>query len=54
MCCPAITGLLAEGSQPHSSALYFDADGSAGEFTQVKFAQFLGNVTLTENNFVVV
>ncbi|PHM05985.1 calcium-binding protein [Nostoc sp. 'Peltigera malacea cyanobiont' DB3992] len=37
-----------------TGALYFDADGSAGEFTQVKFAQLLGNVTLTENNFVVV
>ncbi|MFN6476880.1 calcium-binding protein [Nostoc sp. DedQUE07] len=37
-----------------TGALYFDADGSAGEFTQVKFAQLLGSVTLTENNFVVV
>ncbi|MDZ8258546.1 calcium-binding protein [Nostoc sp. ChiQUE01b] len=37
-----------------TGALYFDADGSASEFTQVKFAQFLGSVTLTENNFVVV
>ncbi|BDI20490.1 hypothetical protein ANSO36C_62920 (plasmid) [Nostoc cf. commune SO-36] len=37
-----------------TGALYFDADGSASEFTQVKFAQLLGNVTLTKNNFVVV
>ncbi|MEH2233603.1 MAG: hypothetical protein V7K71_28855 [Nostoc sp.] len=37
-----------------TGALYFDADGSAGEFTQVKFAQLFGSVTLTENNFVVV
>ncbi|MEH2280215.1 MAG: calcium-binding protein [Nostoc sp.] len=37
-----------------TGALYFDADGSAGEFTQVKFAELLGSVTLTENNFVVV
>ncbi|MBD2534891.1 calcium-binding protein [Nostoc flagelliforme FACHB-838] len=37
-----------------TGALYFDADGSAGEFTQVKFVQLLGNVTLAENNFVVV
>ncbi|QMS88361.1 calcium-binding protein [Nostoc edaphicum CCNP1411] len=34
--------------------LYFDQDGSASGFTQVKFAQLLGGVTLTENNFVVV
>ncbi|MFN6530190.1 calcium-binding protein [Nostoc sp. ChiSLP03a] len=37
-----------------TGALYFDADGNADEFTQVKFAQFLGSVTLTEKNFVVV
>jgi len=37
-----------------AGALYFDADGSAGKFTQVKFAQLLGSVTLTENNFVVI
>ncbi|MEH1830904.1 MAG: calcium-binding protein [Nostoc sp.] len=37
-----------------TGALYFDADGSAAEFTQVKFAQLLGSVTLTENNFVIV
>jgi Ca2+-binding RTX toxin-like protein len=34
--------------------LYFDRDGSASGFTQVKFAQLLGGVTLTETNFVVV
>ncbi|MBN3925184.1 MAG: calcium-binding protein, partial [Nostoc sp. NMS4] len=34
-------------------ALYFDQDGSAGTFTQVKFAQLSGGVTLTENNFAV-
>ncbi|PHM05644.1 hypothetical protein CK516_39715 [Nostoc sp. 'Peltigera malacea cyanobiont' DB3992] len=37
-----------------TGALYFDQDGSAGAFAQVKFAQFSGSVTLTENNFVVV
>ncbi|MEH2174780.1 beta strand repeat-containing protein [Nostoc sp.] len=37
-----------------TDALYFDPDGSADRFTQEKFAQFLGGVTLTEKNFVVV
>ncbi|BDI20179.1 hypothetical protein ANSO36C_59810 [Nostoc cf. commune SO-36] len=37
-----------------TGGLYFDLDGSASGFTQVKFAQLLGGVTLTENNFVVV
>ncbi|MHC5743169.1 MAG: beta strand repeat-containing protein [Nostoc sp.] len=37
-----------------TGALYFDLDGSAGIFTQVKFAQLSGSVTLTEKNFVVV
>ncbi|MEH2043116.1 beta strand repeat-containing protein [Nostoc sp.] len=37
-----------------TGALYFDPDGSASAVTQVKFAQFLGGVTLTEKNFVVV
>ncbi|MEH2279923.1 MAG: calcium-binding protein [Nostoc sp.] len=37
-----------------TGALYFDQDGSAGGFTQVKFAQLSGGVSLTENNFLVV
>ncbi|MEH2454280.1 MAG: calcium-binding protein [Nostoc sp.] len=37
-----------------TGGLYFDQDGSASGFTQIKFAQLLGGVTLTENNFVVV
>ncbi|MEH2258455.1 beta strand repeat-containing protein [Nostoc sp.] len=37
-----------------TGALYFDLDGSAGTFTQVKFAQLSGGVTLTEKNFLVV
>ncbi|MEH2126729.1 beta strand repeat-containing protein [Nostoc sp.] len=37
-----------------TGALYFDQDGSASTFTQVKFAQLSGGVTLTEKNFVVV
>ncbi|MEH1862977.1 MAG: calcium-binding protein [Nostoc sp.] len=37
-----------------TGALYFDLDGSAGTFTQVKFAQLSGGVTLTEKNFVVI
>ncbi|MEH2051734.1 hypothetical protein [Nostoc sp.] len=37
-----------------TGGLYFDRDGSASGFTQIKFAQILGGVTLTENNFVVV
>ncbi|MEH2373721.1 MAG: calcium-binding protein [Nostoc sp.] len=35
-------------------ALYFDQDGSATGFTQVKFAQLSTGLLLTENNFVVV
>ncbi|MEH1948148.1 MAG: calcium-binding protein [Nostoc sp.] len=37
-----------------TGVLYFDLDGSAGTFTQVKFAQLSGGVTLSEKNFVVV
>ncbi|MBN3889269.1 MAG: calcium-binding protein [Nostoc sp. JL31] len=37
-----------------TGALYFDLDGSASTFTQVKFAQLSGGVTLTEKNFVLV
>ncbi|WP_366838436.1 calcium-binding protein [Nostoc sp. LPT] len=37
-----------------TGALFFDQDGSASGFTQVKFAQLSGGVTLTEKNFVVV
>ncbi|MEH1831743.1 MAG: calcium-binding protein, partial [Nostoc sp.] len=37
-----------------TGGLYFDLDGSAGGFTQVKFAQLLSGVSLTKNNFVVV
>ncbi|MEH1878770.1 MULTISPECIES: hypothetical protein [unclassified Nostoc] len=37
-----------------TGALYFDQDGSAAAFAQVKFVQFSGSVTLTEKNFVVV
>ncbi|MHC5763544.1 calcium-binding protein [Nostoc sp.] len=37
-----------------TGALYFDQDGSASGFTQVKFAQLSVGVTLSENNFVVV
>ena len=36
-----------------TGALYFDQDGSADAFTQVKFAQFFGGVSLSENNFYV-
>ena len=36
-----------------TGALFFDQDGSASGFTQVKFAQFSSGVTLTINNFVV-
>ncbi|MCC5646924.1 calcium-binding protein [Nostoc sp. CHAB 5824] len=32
--------------------LFFDQDGSASGFTQVKFAQLSGGLSLTENNFV--
>ncbi|MBD2520720.1 calcium-binding protein, partial [Nostoc sp. FACHB-973] len=35
-------------------ALFFDQDGSASAFTQVKFASFTTGLSLTENNFVVV
>ncbi|MEH2354754.1 beta strand repeat-containing protein [Nostoc sp.] len=35
-----------------TGALYFDLDGSVNTFTQVKFAQLSGGVTLTEKNFV--
>ncbi|MCC5658966.1 hypothetical protein LC608_18650 [Nostoc sp. XA010] len=37
-----------------TGGLYFDQDGSASGFTQVKFAQLSPGVTLTENNFLVV
>ncbi|MHC5755194.1 MAG: beta strand repeat-containing protein [Nostoc sp.] len=37
-----------------TGALYFDLDGSASGFTQVKFAQLSGGLSLTENNFVVI
>ncbi|MEH2181006.1 hypothetical protein [Nostoc sp.] len=37
-----------------TGALFFDQDGSASGFTQVKFAQLSGGLTLTEKNFVVV
>ena len=37
-----------------TGALSFDLDGSASGFTQVKFAQLSGGLSLTENNFVVV
>ncbi|MEH1938662.1 MAG: calcium-binding protein [Nostoc sp.] len=37
-----------------TGALYFDQDGSASGFTQVKFAQLLTGVSLTKNNFAVV
>ncbi|MEH2119487.1 MAG: calcium-binding protein [Nostoc sp.] len=36
-----------------TGALFFDQDGSASGFTQVKFAQLSAGVTLTINNFVV-
>ncbi|MGH1396920.1 MAG: calcium-binding protein, partial [Trichormus sp.] len=37
-----------------TGALYFDQDGSAGGFSQVKFAQINSGSSLSENNFVVV
>ncbi|MHC5827391.1 MAG: calcium-binding protein, partial [Nostoc sp.] len=37
-----------------TGGLYFDKDGSAGAFTQVKFAQLSAGVSLTKSNFVVV
>ncbi|MEH2369984.1 beta strand repeat-containing protein [Nostoc sp.] len=37
-----------------TGALSFDLDGSASGFTQVKFAQLSGGLSLTEKNFVVV
>ncbi|MCW5314167.1 calcium-binding protein [Nostoc sp. KVJ3] len=37
-----------------TGALYFDADGSAANFTQVKFAQLSAGLSLTNNNFVVI
>ncbi|MHC5724841.1 MAG: calcium-binding protein [Nostoc sp.] len=37
-----------------TGGLYFDLDGSAGAFTQVKFAQLSTGLSLTKNNFVVV
>ncbi|MEH2336213.1 beta strand repeat-containing protein [Nostoc sp.] len=36
-----------------TGALFFDQDGSASGFSQVKFAQLSAGVTLTINNFVV-
>ena len=37
-----------------TGGLFFDQDGSAGGFTQVKFAQLSVGLSLTENNFVIV
>ncbi|MBN3949515.1 MAG: calcium-binding protein [Nostoc sp. NMS7] len=37
-----------------TGGLYFDLDGSASGFTQVKFAQLSAGLLLTKNNFVVV
>jgi Ca2+-binding RTX toxin-like protein len=37
-----------------TGALFFDQDGSASGFTQVKFAQLSGGLALTKDNFVVV
>ncbi|MEH2168097.1 MAG: calcium-binding protein [Nostoc sp.] len=37
-----------------TGALFFDGDGSASGFTQVKFAQMSAGLSLTEKNFVVV
>ncbi|MCC5641959.1 calcium-binding protein [Nostoc sp. CHAB 5824] len=36
-----------------TGGLFFDQDGSASGFTQVKFAQLSAGLSLTENNFVV-
>jgi Ca2+-binding RTX toxin-like protein len=35
-----------------TGALFFDQDGSASAFTQVKFAQLSAGLSLTEKNFV--
>ncbi|MBN3949518.1 MAG: calcium-binding protein [Nostoc sp. NMS7] len=37
-----------------TGGLFFDQDGSASGFTQVKFAQLSAGLSLTENNFLVV
>ncbi|MEH2244580.1 calcium-binding protein [Nostoc sp.] len=37
-----------------TGGLYFDEDGSASGFTQVKFVQLSAGLSLSENNFVVV
>ncbi|WP_298917128.1 calcium-binding protein [uncultured Nostoc sp.] len=37
-----------------TGALFFDLDGSASGFTQVKFAQLSPGLSLTNNNFVVI
>ncbi|MEH2417704.1 MAG: calcium-binding protein [Nostoc sp.] len=37
-----------------TGGLYFDLDGNAGGFTQVKFAQLSTGLSLSNNNFVVV
>ncbi|MDF5739718.1 calcium-binding protein [Nostoc sp. S13] len=37
-----------------TGGLFFDQDGSASGFTQVKFAQLSAGLSLTQNNFVVV
>ncbi|MEH2249872.1 beta strand repeat-containing protein [Nostoc sp.] len=37
-----------------TGALFFDQDGSANAFTQVKFAQLSAGLSLTKNNFAVV
>nr|WP_322686498.1 hypothetical protein [Nostoc sp. DedQUE07] len=37
-----------------TGGLFFDKDGSASGFTQVKFAQLSSGLSPTENNFVVV
>ncbi|MEH2215005.1 beta strand repeat-containing protein, partial [Nostoc sp.] len=37
-----------------TGGLFFDQDGSASGFTQVKFAQLSAGLSLTENNFVLV
>ncbi|WP_322732074.1 calcium-binding protein [Nostoc sp. ChiQUE01b] len=36
-----------------TGGLYFDQDGSAAGFSQVKFAQLLSGLSLTNNNFVI-
>ena len=37
-----------------TGALFFDLDGSASDYTQVKFALVTAGLSVTENNFVVV